>query len=93
MEIWFLFNVPVGATNVGSIKINNEPDLQTNQFFSRIGTYSSKNYTPLIQIPKGKEMGGFRLGSTIVLVFEAPDSFKFMVKPNEKILVGQAIGN
>ena len=40
----------------------------------------------------GDQMGGFLLGSTIVLVFEAPESFTFDVQPGEKVRVGQALG-
>jgi phosphatidylserine decarboxylase len=41
---------------------------------------------------KGEEMGGFNLGSTVVLVFEAPKSFKFLVHPGDIVKVGQAMG-
>jgi phosphatidylserine decarboxylase len=42
---------------------------------------------------KGDEVGAFSLGSTIVLVFEAPEPFQFSVKKGQLIRVGQAIGN
>jgi len=41
----------------------------------------------------GQEMGGFCLGSTIVLVFEAPSSFEFGIHAGQKVRVGQQLGD
>lgn len=92
---WGFFSyTPVGATNVGSIKINFDSELRTNSLLTDTAadlaaamaakrgeqdpgfveaTYQHASRTlgghPL---QRGEEMGGFQLGSTVVLVFEAP---------------------
>jgi phosphatidylserine decarboxylase len=38
-------------------------------------------------------MGGFCLGSTIVVVFEAPPTFEFGVHAGQKVRVGQQLGD
>lgn len=43
-------------------------------------------------LPKGKQMGGFRLGSTVVLAFEAPKSFQFTVEKGQHVKVGEVLG-
>jgi len=42
---------------------------------------------------KGELFGEFNLGSTIVLVFEAPKDFDFKdLSLNQRVFVGQALG-
>lgn len=92
---WGFFSfTPVGATNVGSIKINFDRELRTNSLTTdtaadraaeeaakRGDSYSGfaeATYQAASKIlgghalRRGEEMGGFQLGSSIVLVFEAP---------------------
>ncbi|CAG8502658.1 2243_t:CDS:2 [Cetraspora pellucida] len=95
----FFAMIPVGATNVGSIKINFDQVLRTNQKGDTpVGTYTEMSYKnaskllgglPLII---GEVIGGFCLGSTIVLIFEPPLNFKFCATSEQKIQVGRKLG-
>lgn len=99
----FFSMTPVGATNVGSIKINFDKELTTNQIYDSQGVKFKKNscyqatYSKSSKIlngyplNKGMEMGGFQLGSTVVLVFEAPLDFHFNVSTGP-IKMGQSLG-
>ncbi|KAF2743942.1 phosphatidylserine decarboxylase [Sporormia fimetaria CBS 119925] len=92
---WGFFSyTPVGATNVGSIKINFDRELRTNSLTTdtaadRAAEEAARRGEPYsgfaeasyeaasrtlggYALGRGEEMGGFQLGSTIVLVFEAP---------------------
>lgn len=92
---WGFFSfTPVGATNVGSIKINFDSELRTNSLTTDTAAdraaeqaaergkpysgYAEATYQQASKIlgghalRRGEEMGGFQLGSSIVLVFEAP---------------------
>ncbi|KAF9042242.1 phosphatidylserine decarboxylase-domain-containing protein [Panaeolus papilionaceus] len=97
----FFSMVPVGATNVGSIKVNFDQALRTNVRGKRTppGTYTEAVYaaaSPLLRgqpLVPAEEMGGFCLGSTIVLVFEAPSDFEFNIHAGQKVKVGQALGD
>lgn len=55
----------VGAMNVGSIALSFDDKIKTNQMLPS-KTYP---YTPQIQIRKGEELGLFRLGSTVIVLY------------------------
>lgn len=96
----FFSMIPVGATNVGSIKLHFDKNLKTNERkIKKRGLYSEISYKKASNIlggypmVSGKEMGGFCLGSTVVLVFEAPLEFMFNVVPGQKVKYGQSLGD
>lgn len=104
---------PVGATNVGSIIVNFDKDLRTNWVGKRAdgppGVCSEASYAAGSKllggwpVKKGEEMGGFKLGSTVVLVFEAPGAtggegeekgagFRWECTRGGKVKVGERLG-
>ncbi|KAF3203991.1 phosphatidylserine decarboxylase 1 [Orbilia oligospora] len=106
----FFSMTPVGATNVGSIVLNFDRELRTNSLTkdTKADTleghgYAEAHYQLASQLlsghplRRGEEMGGFRLGSTIVLVFEAPErkdgkGFKWTVEQGKTVKMGEALG-
>ena len=125
----FFSFTPVGATNVGSIKINFDRELRTNSLvtdtaadreaqkakergeqYVGFSEASYKNASKVLgghALRRGEEMGGFGLGSSIVLVFEAPagdqskkgekgekvkGGWRWNVKKGQRVKVGEALG-
>lgn len=56
----------VGATNVGKIELSFDPDIVGNQL--TLQTVKEKHYQGL-KIQKGEELGMFRMGSTVVMLY------------------------
>lgn len=84
----------VGATNVGSVALRCAPLLKGNVAADdpRPGRVNSVGFTPPLPTTLGEEMGTFRMGSTVVLLFDVPDDFRFCVVPGQRVRVGQAVG-
>ncbi|XP_048252354.1 phosphatidylserine decarboxylase proenzyme, mitochondrial-like isoform X4 [Haliotis rufescens] len=92
-EHGFFSMTAVGATNVGSIKIYCDEELTTNNSRKQPhGTYFDKSFSNPISFNKGEMFGEFNLGSTIVLIFEAPNDFDFKIENSKKIKFGEAVG-
>lgn len=45
-----------------------------------------------LESKKGDRIGNFNLGSSIVLIFEAPNNFKFVVDKGQRIKYGEPLG-
>ncbi|XP_054468704.1 phosphatidylserine decarboxylase proenzyme, mitochondrial isoform X1 [Anoplopoma fimbria] len=103
----------VGATNVGSIRVYFDQELQTNAPRYSKGSFHDRSYVadddqvfkvageggvaPTegegVVLQKGAAVGEFNLGSTIVLLFEAPKDFSFNLKAGQRIRVGEGLGS
>lgn len=130
----FFSMTPVGATNVGSIVLDFDPNLKTNlkedDKKALVGKWREKQYKSTIEIKdaensggneetkklsiqgypliRGAQMGGFKLGSTVVLVFEGPamnnegnqqvntdadrEEWVWTCKTGETVRMGQPLG-
>ncbi|KAJ2156790.1 phosphatidylserine decarboxylase 1 [Coemansia sp. RSA 552] len=96
----FMSMAAVGATNVGSVVVNFDKELRTNLKEKQLqpGDFSQLEYKALsprlagVPLRKGQEVGGFRLGSTVVLVFSAPHTFQFDLEPDQPVKMGEALG-
>lgn len=104
----FFSYTAVGATNVGSVEIFIDSELKTNRWTGfKVGAHPRSTYEydelvldegkqrkePVPKFSKGDLIGQFNMGSTIVLLFEAPKNFKFNIEAGQKISVGQALGH
>lgn len=87
----FMSMTAVGATNVGSVSTYFDPNLKTNRFNWRRKPYNDHVFGGPIGFDKGDAFGEFNLGSTIVLLFEAPRNWRFTVQPGDKIKYGQLL--
>lgn len=78
--------VMVGATNVGAIRATFDPDL-TRDF----GEPRQRDYAPPPPVSRGDELGVFELGSTVIVVTEAPVELSDRT-PGDPVRMGQALG-
>ncbi|GIY98359.1 phosphatidylserine decarboxylase proenzyme, mitochondrial [Caerostris extrusa] len=82
----------VGATNVGSIRVYFDETLETNRKKCKKGTCEEMHFNPPVNVTeKGHPFGEFNLGSTIVLIFEAPKDINFNIAVGQKIKYGELL--
>ena len=87
----FFSYTAVGATNVGSMRMHFDNQLRTNRWGTSSRLVARRLYDAGVELQRGEEMGMFKLGSTIVMVFEAPADYTWTVKCGDKVRLGQAI--
>ncbi|XP_058129069.1 phosphatidylserine decarboxylase proenzyme, mitochondrial isoform X2 [Anopheles ziemanni] len=87
----FFSYTAVGATNVGSVEIFMDEKLKTNKCKKK-KTFDELELPNDKYLEKGELVGQFRMGSTIVLIFEAPKEFKFNLFPGQRVKVGEKLG-
>ena len=88
-DIGRLAIVNVGATLVGRISVDFDEDLRSNDQDVR---ERDKRYLPPISIHKGRELGAFELGSTVVLVGQQGRIDFGALSPGGEVSMGQRIG-
>jgi len=85
----FMAMVAVGATNVGSIVADFDPELKTNQSGKAPKYEHQVKYEKPISFKKGDDFGYFNFGSTMVVIFEAPSDLG--LRPSEIVKMGQPL--
>ena len=91
----FFAYCPVAATNVGNMTLDFDDAVVTNRSSqSHRSAVSHKSYQNQggIRKKRGDMIGFFRLGSTVVMLFESP-SFRFSVEPGQKVQLGEKLGS
>ncbi|XP_019247780.1 PREDICTED: phosphatidylserine decarboxylase proenzyme 1, mitochondrial [Nicotiana attenuata] len=105
----FMAMAAIGATNIGSIELFIEPTLRTNRPWKKMlhpEPPEEQVYEPKgtgVFLKKGDELAAFNMGSTVVLVFQAPISepsadksmsaeFRFCIKKGDRVRMGEALG-
>ncbi|XAR70474.1 Phosphatidylserine decarboxylase [Bertholletia excelsa] len=107
-EEGYIAMAAIGAATIGSIELFIEPTLRTNRPRKKLlqsEPPEERIYEPEgvgLKLKKGEEVAAFNMGSTVVLVFQAPISklaeesssskFRFCVKRGDRIRVGEALG-
>lgn len=87
----FFSMTAVGATNVGSIKVYFDENLKTNETKWNKNNFYDLHFDKQKQLSTGDAFGEFNLGSTIVLIFEAPKGSKFCLEPGQQVKLGEAL--
>ncbi|GAW80342.1 phosphatidylserine decarboxylase [Plasmodium gonderi] len=91
-----VYYAAISAYNVGNIKIVNDDELTTNNLRTQLsymgGDINTKVFDNYRHIEIGDEIGEFKMGSSIVVIFENKKDFVWDVEYNQTVVVGQRLG-
>lgn len=89
----FFSLTPVGAYNVGSITLEFDDKIKTNVAGHVPEGPHFDSYYENLKSKKGECISFFNLGSTVVLLFQAPPNWQWHVNQYEKVKLGQPLGS
>ncbi|KJP87437.1 phosphatidylserine decarboxylase [Plasmodium fragile] len=91
-----VYYAAISAYNVGNIKIINDEELVTNNLRHQLsymgGDINTRIFDSYKSLEVGEEIGEFKMGSSIVVIFENKKDFAWNVNPNQTVSVGQRLG-
>jgi len=87
-ELWAV--VMIGATNVGHIKLQ-YMDLETNKAPWKKFPVQRIDHNPGFAVQRGKKIGTFMMGSSVVLLSSRMVEFNQKICPNQVVKFGQAL--
>ncbi|KAI4839509.1 phosphatidylserine decarboxylase [Plasmodium brasilianum] len=91
-----MYYAAISAYNVGNIKIINDEELLTNNLRTQLsymgGDIDTKIFDNYKNFEVGDEIGEFKLGSSIIVIFENKSDFMWSIKPNQVVSVGERVG-
>lgn len=65
--------------------------LATNKLLYKKNTWCDLSFDQPIELKKGDDFGEFNMGSTIVIIFEAPKNFEWGLHERQKIKYGERV--
>ena len=80
------YMILVGALNVGKMTLSFEPSIETNIDASKLNVFEYDN----VSLKKGDELGMFKMGSTVVMIFEK-DFVELKSEAFKKVRFGEEI--